>query len=348
MGQSIFHKTIDSDGHEKVSVHTHLLLGEVMFSEESATGDRIPEAQFVISPKQFGGLLGVFSEQYEAYNIETIDIEYRTSSPTTTEGALALYYFGDPSTPAISTGETAKLHASTADEFVQIPIWDNGMLRVKPLRLTEKSLTEDDKVSPPAASQGIISAMVAAPTNFAAGTGYKSVGSLYAKITAHFYEAKLNLEMVTSKVSDDEFICNTYAAVVDQPLLAGATAGVGTFQYNFGILPTSSSIRYGVITELTGDFLSGISVATPTVDFKVSLGQLIFMRFWDFYSTSHKLVSFHMTYADATTARIDAYDDAGTLKYDPDVANGTILWYTTATLDGTFRIRSRILELIDQ
>jgi hypothetical protein len=87
---------------------------------------------FPISPDFIGGRLGRMAQEFEQHRAHHLRVLYEPVVPTTTSGAVVLYFNNDVGVPVLEVGENELAHAATHKAFIQTPVWQAASLDIDP------------------------------------------------------------------------------------------------------------------------------------------------------------------------------------------------------------------------
>lgn len=162
----------------------HVLLSTVRsFSVGTTTGRRL--GYFLMNPAAIGGRLGVLSTTFQQHKCRRIRAEYVPVVPTTTSGAIAMYFLQDVESPQIVVGTDELRHASTHDQFISTPVWQGCFLDARPSDLNRR-YSSDTTGDPLASVQGAL--VIESAADLDADTDY---GNLYLHYDFEFFAGAL-------------------------------------------------------------------------------------------------------------------------------------------------------------
>lgn len=288
----------------------------------------------LVNPSALGAILKKMSQIYEQVKFNHFRVVYKPVVPTTTDGAIALYFRNDTSNPIYETGLDELKAASSHQSFIETQVWNACHLEVKP---SDIALKYWDEASGDFATevQGMIT--VIATSSLLGSTTY---GHLYLEYDAEFFSPELDYEVDEADIAVIRYDWNDIDVTAGNPLrMVGAVsgAGVGSFQFVSGTLPSGEYLLYGVVSAVSDDFATGPEWCTlaDNESHQFEVGQGFYIRFSGTTNQWLNSTMSSMIFADLDSA-------SGTLS-DDDPANGQLVYkgdQSSRTAQITFRMRT--------
>ncbi len=216
-----------------------------------------------IDPKSLGGRLALMAEQFQFSKGLRFRVLYEPVVPTTTAGAIAVYFNNDIGTPVAETGDDEMAHAATHESFIQTPVWKDAILTIDPkdalLRYADQD-TGDARFQ----VQGMIIVETADIMAIPASSTY---GNLYLE-----YEVEFSVESLDYSVHmREETLMVATSAAAGTPTVGGpikfhtTTATADSPNLDPGELPSGAAsntdlIDYmfvGTVVNHAGNWVSG-------------------------------------------------------------------------------------------
>lgn len=290
-----------------IDVIGHQLLGPVSTNAAlPVEGCRTSNGVFVMSPDALGERLELLSQQYEQHVVKKLKVVYRPSVPSTTAGAIAIYFRNDPNTPMDITGVDELSHASTHPSFVQTQVWQPVELDIKPSDATTKYFSTDTGDAR-FQVQGIVTVESASPLPEAS-----VYGNLFLEYEISFSGEELDYEV--ADVSSGQFDLNWNAFTpsgVGAPISAvmqAASPSNCSGSFTAGSPPPNTQyLLYGTISAITGN-PPPVQVAGSAEAKTFAVGQGIFARFMCAGALSNN-------FTDGTVFAVFFYDLASAIEF---------------------------------
>jgi len=332
---------VDKKGNAVIQLVGKQLLSVVAItgSQLVSTGSRITDGMIPISVTTLGGRVAALAAEYQISDISRLIFEYVPTCPTSTVGAIAIFYENDIGVPSIMTGISELDHAAShGTDFIQVPVWDYGKLDVVPQAITEGFFNSDgsnirDSV------QGVVYIEAAATL----GSTPTTFGNIYLTYEVSFVGETLDYSVSGIQTQQLTATFTAVTPVKGAPMMmnfTGAAAGYLTALFNAGTAPSSSAvILSSTVTQATGGSTSATFVigTSPQV-YQLALG----MGFW----VAINSIVANFPSSDYTNNSLVGYLCAD-MESAADVANGNmqsegILRYAAnAAVGGTFTLNSR-------
>jgi hypothetical protein len=341
------------NGQRAIRVKGREFLGEVrvgLLAGVKGLGERLPHGMYPVNPRAFGGRLELFASEFEEHDVEKLCVVYEPVVPTTTPGAIAIYFRNDVGTTTLETGRNELAHAATHSSFVQTPVWDEATVDIDPENVITRYFDEeigDFRFE----AQGLIQVLTA--STFTGSPDQGPLGNLYLCYDMHFFGSELDYEV--EEVQEFSLVVdpsNTVFNTQGNNVLFGLSGQTGI--PNVTISGTSL-----VPADLVNYLVYGtVAFGAPTVpwnqpdfDFEVGAdsevrqftdGQGLWMRVVDEKAAGGGL--YMSIYADLASANEASTDDA-------DRTNGQLYWSSGSTipnvLPGNMQIDVRAWHLSD-
>lgn len=265
------HTWTDTKGPEQ---GTHVqLIGEQLlmevevsaeYGEDLPLGARLDTGMIILNPSTFGGRIKLLADSFEYHRFRKLQLIYRPSCSTATDGAIMVYYRNEIGTPSFETGLDELAHAATHfDNNVQIPVWCSGGLNIK---LTDQlSAYGNEEADPSFESQGLITVISASPLPVGL------YGTILARYDVEFFGDELDYAIETSPIYYASMTANTFTATGGDALVYTVTGssvpGAGTWlKFEGGNTPPPNSILYGsVVAVVDADYPSWYVGSDPAV-----------------------------------------------------------------------------------
>lgn len=243
-------------GSRKILVSGRDYLGAVKLTATTAVGGRMLSVP--VSPPSFGGRMSHFSQTFEQYKLRRMRVIYAPTCPTSTDGAVAMYYYSDPSQSMLPVGLAELQHASTHENFVQVPVWQQAEMEVDPKSATG-SLYDEQTGDARLFIQGMI--IIECAASMDAG----SFGNLFCEWEVEFWQEALDYDVgaVSYPLFNILGGATTAAVTEAQAILIRQSQAAGVLAISTG-LTLSSAPNYvfvGTIVQIQGEFI-GLTVFT--------------------------------------------------------------------------------------
>jgi hypothetical protein len=146
-----------------------------------------------LAPDFVGGRLGRAAQEFEQHKALALRVWYEPVVPTTTSGALGMYFFNDVGVEAIEVGLNELAHAATHKSFVQTPVWQSICMDIQPEDAINRYFDEESSDFR-FEVQGILSVESASnitldPTG---ATGPINLGNIYLEYEFDFFSEVLD------------------------------------------------------------------------------------------------------------------------------------------------------------
>lgn len=190
-GESFHEHEFVKDGHRHIRVGGREFLTSVTTDGYILTvplGSRL--AVIPVAPDSLGGRLAVFSDQFEQHRLVKCRIIYEPVVPTTTTGALVMYYRNDVGTTDIDLGRDELVHAATHPSFVQTSVWDAASIDIRPSDANLRYFN-DESGDFRQQTQGLIVVEAGDPL-----TPPVTYGNLYIEYDFEFFAPELTYDIV--------------------------------------------------------------------------------------------------------------------------------------------------------
>jgi len=223
----------------------HQLLDAVTTTVSRREGQRIQS--YMISPQALGGRLAVLGTTFEQHKANACQFRYSTSVAATEPGAMLMYLRNDIMTPMLDTGADEVRHASTHDDFMQFPVWQDAAMACKPENMLQR-YDSDIGTAPQLNIQAIL--QVEAASDLTGATNY---GNIYVHYDFEFFSEALDYEegAVYDPVVQLEFNAFVMSALSGQALVLPfnnvTAAGNARFSFVGAGLPSVQYILLGTI-----------------------------------------------------------------------------------------------------
>lgn len=313
---TVMHEFFDNKGIRNCSVTTHLLLFDVTSVSALSPGQRIPGTMMLISPETIGSQLTLLSKQYQSYRLDELEIFYETEVPTTTEGAISLFFTNDTTTNQWLEGMDMKRHAASAPYYMQTPVWQNCGLKIIPTELAKRYWTQASAKDVSFQFLGLLTALAASDLSAA-----KTFGSVYARLAITFEMPVLSTEVELAPTFGITWEWDSSAVVRNTPVFLNPDVTTQSVTI-VPSPPDMTGIYYGVVESNS----MGISFRTPEDSRPVTLtlGQGIFVRQWLFeaefiyglYADLESAVSAELSFDYATSGHMIPVVNDGMCIYE--------------------------------
>lgn len=293
----------------------------------------------LVNPTALGSILAKLAALFEQSKVNHMRVLYKPVVPTTTAGALAMYFRNDVSSPSIQVGIDELQHAATHTAFADFTVWSPSSIEIKP---SDVALKYWDEMTGDFANdvQGLIT--IIASSDLAANTVY---GHLYLEYDVEFFSPELDYEVDEIGIFNIELDWVDAETTADNPIRfvfdAVSAARVGWVESD---PPTSSEyLLYGVLVNWTGVPPYFCSHSETSAE-SFNPGQLMFFR----------LVGISGNWEDGSMQLIpflDVNSASGSVTFDghDDVADGQLLYYDThgegQEVSGSVTFRCRLIPL---
>jgi hypothetical protein len=187
------------------------------------TGARL--GYYSLDPAALGSRLAVLAKTFQQHKAIKCRVSYVTCVPATSTGAIAMYFQNDISQAAVTVGTDELRHAATHDQFIQIPIWQNGSMKIKPSDLNLRY--NNDVTSPSNSTQGAI--VIESADDLEPDV---PIGNLYLEYEYDFYASALDYQ-------ESNLLTPTLTWFVNS--VSGATLSGAQFAFPFYALPTGAA-----------------------------------------------------------------------------------------------------------
>jgi hypothetical protein len=278
-------------------------------------------------------------------------VVYEPVVPTTTPGAIAIYFRNDVGTSTLETGRNELAHAATHPSFVQTPVWDEAHIDIDPEDAISKYFDEevgDFRFE----TQGLVQVLFASTFQGSADLG--PLGNLYLCYDMDFYGSELDYEVeeveeFTLSVDAQNNVFNVAGKNVLFSLDPAAAGIPAVTVSGTSMVPGDfvNYLLYGTVTFGTPT----VPWTTPPFDFEVGSdtdvrnftdGQGVWLRTIDEKSTGNGLLM--SVYADLASANEASTDDQ-------DRKNGQLYWSSGSAIPnvtpGLMEIAVRAWHLSD-
>lgn len=334
---TVMHEFFDNKGNRNCSVTAHLLLFDVTTATTMSPGNRIPGGMMMISPETIGSQLTLLSKQYQAYRLDELEIFYETEVPTTTEGAISLFFSNDTTTNQWLEGMDMKRHAASAPYYLQTPVWQNCGMKISPTELAKRYWTQSAQKDVSFQVLGLLTTLAASDLE-----GDKTYGSVYARIAITFEMPILSTEVELAPTFDFTWTWVAAPLEVNAPVIDNSL--ITTVNVNISpTAPNATGVYYGVVESNT----LAVSFRTPEDGRPVTLtlGQGVFMRQW--LMNSSLIFGLYADYESAINA--DLFWDPADGGDFPIINDGTVLYNATeASASGVLTVSvARFVSLDD-
>ena len=256
-------------------------------------GERL--AVIPVAPEALGGRLAVFADQFEQHKLIKARVIYEPVVPTTSVGAIVMYFRNDVGTTDIDLGRDELVHAATHPSFIQTSVWDAASIEVSPSDANLKFFN-DESGDFRSQAQGEIIIETGDP--IAANQTY---GNLYFEYDFEFYSPELTYDVVDTP----ETLLHINQATGGSesggdPFIVVSPSG-GAALPNFAMGPVGSPVA---VTPADMDYIY-VLIVDEVVD-----GQE-----FPAFTTPGSSATFEFTAGMAFYARITRDDSGGTVDY---------------------------------
>jgi hypothetical protein len=302
---------------------------------------------FPMTPTALGGRPLLMAQTYEMFKFRRIRIIYAGTVPSLTAGAIALYYYSDPSEIGAIVGLSNMQHASSYGNFIQFKVWDNATLECKPNSFI-KNYDDSATTDPLFAIQGAVVALAA--TDFVTGgTSPINMGNLYIEYELEFRGQGLTADLTPIEMIGMRFTANATVGACQTGAVITASGVASTGNLLASIAPSASDLGYwfvGTITAVAGEF----STMNPPPKWHTSLepseksflvGQMWLARVVEYNNSGTAAYIYDFT---ASLASLDEGMDANSSAHMPN----QLTWATDATFTaatGTFDVLWRKIPI---
>jgi len=222
------------------------------FDTVCAIGSRL--SVIPITPDALGGRLAVFSDQFEQHRLVKARVVFVPSVPTTTAGALVIYFRNDVGTSDIDIGRDELVHAATHPSFAQASVWEELSVDIQPSDANLRYFN-DESGDFRSQTQGML--IIEAADSLAVSTTF---GNLYFEYDFEFYAPELTYDVVDTPETYMNFNQSTSGTrQAGEPLwfLTPATAGYPSFEFGHAtpVAPTDADVDYIyviIVEKVTG------------------------------------------------------------------------------------------------
>jgi len=146
-----------------------------------------------LNPESLGGRIKRLAELYESHRCLKAVVSYAPVVPTSTPGALAIAFYNDVSVSTQLTGVGAMVHASSAADFIEFPVWRNADIHLDPERFT-RQVADDAQGDARFTTDGMLEVMLAGPvTN--SGPNDLYLGNLFIEYEYEFSAPLLDVDI---------------------------------------------------------------------------------------------------------------------------------------------------------
>lgn len=282
-----------------------------------SAGDRF--AVFPIAPDFLEGRVGRMAQEFEQHKLHALRVWWEPTVPTTTAGAIALYFYNDVGVPMVDTGLDEIAHAATHASFIQTPVFAPESLTIKPEDALNRYFDEESSDFR-FEVQGIVVVEAASEITIRGGTSDPypvTLGNVYVEYDFEFFGEVLDYSIPMKSYGEMRVLSNaTVGAVIDgQPLIARVAATTAAGQQaitdiDFPSGVTSATDLLGWVFVGTVYLATGTSLVWYIVDDPAQreweVGQGIVVRFRNFGTTV--IAAFYADLASAGTR-----DDVGAI-----------------------------------
>jgi len=292
------------DGRQAVRVHGQQFLTTIEAgSEPPGIGNRFRHGVIPVSPSDLGGRLEVLATVYQEHKAMSFSVHYAPTVPSTTTGAIAIFFQNDIGIQTDIIALEEFVHASNNEHFVETQVWEEVMLDISPENMIVKYADEesgDFRLETQGLIQ-VISASNVLPVN-------TSLGNLFIRYDFEFYAAELDFEIddVTEMAPVLNKLAVSYGTIDGMPVRfpVATAAGAGIFfelpsPYQATDMP--NYLFVGVLS--TGTIPTDFTWATrdDTASRTFGRGQCIWFRFLVENSTVYAIPFVDMASASAVT-----------------------------------------------
>lgn len=145
---------------------------------------------YPISPFELGGQLSLMAQSYQEHKMLGAEVHYEPVVPATTTGAIALFFYADPTKQVNTIGLEGLKQAATVGTFIETPVWEEARMKLKLEDTLVKYFDEADSEAR-FTSQGVIE-VIAASDLEPAGTENFPYGNLFIDYEFEFYDPALD------------------------------------------------------------------------------------------------------------------------------------------------------------
>lgn len=304
-------------------------------------GDRM--GVFPIAPNALGGRPKLFAETFEMFKFRKLRVVYASVVPAITPGAIAIYYYNDPSESGLATGTGNLQHASSYQAFVQTPVWETVGLDIDPQTLI-RAFDDTGTADAMFAIQGAI--VVVAASAFTTGdTQPVNMGNLFIEYELEFRGEALHPDVTSIDQLGVIFTGNatTGACQAGRPLFAAAAAETGCFLSSYPFTASDMGKWYvGVVQDVEGEMTLGEwhCEQEPGAS-SIRKGQAIFgvVREVDISNTP----KYYMFFVNSLAALDEAMGAVSSAHTPNTMTWASDLTFTSAT--GTMQVYFRIIPI---
>jgi hypothetical protein len=279
-GSTAHEVEMNNSGMRSIRVFGREMLSEIAISDDFSIGQRLPNCVIPVNPDSFGGRLGLFADSYQEHKLLHMELHYEPTVPTTTTGALAMYFRNDTSIPTYIVGLEQFTHSSTHASFTQFSVWEEGHCHVEPSDALLRYF-DTDSGSWRSSAQGEV--VVMAASRLMAG----SLGNLFVTYEYVFYSPELSYDVADpiaiQTALQFDTLSTTPASTPYSFVVATSITGTGP-QIDIGatgIAPGNSPeyifiLTLDTLTSVTASFATEEMSANAAVAFDV--GQAFYGR----------------------------------------------------------------------
>jgi hypothetical protein len=318
------------DGKRCIRVFGREFLGAVQANHNQASTLPIGARLLAIplAPTALGGRLALYAHEYEEHELHMMKVVYEPVVPTSTSGALAMYFRNDIGIQTLEVGRAELAHASTHPSFVQTSVWDPTEMLLDPDDVMLEYFDEevgDFRME----VQGLLTVIAASGLDLTSSAPY---GNVYIEYDFTFTGAELDYEIeeVPSIPFTIEFTASNSTITEGKTVIleveftpAPHAFSLPVFQYLAGNL-TKGEIQgylfYGVIDETLGDAgLWKFSTVNDDTNHTFVVGQALWFRFMHVGGTEDVIA---LAFADLASAQTSATS----LVADEGGTEGQLYW----------------------
>lgn len=149
----------------------------------------------MLSPQALGGRIQLIAQSYESHRARKFRVTYAPVVPTTTTGAIALAFVNDVATTQQLTGIPEMVHLSSAEDFVEFPVWQTSSLDIDPDSFT-RQVADEQEGDARFTTDGLLVVLSAGPL-IVPGPGSFVAGNLFISYEYEFTAPLLDQDIST-------------------------------------------------------------------------------------------------------------------------------------------------------
>lgn len=243
-----------------------------------------------IAPSAMGGRLALFAKEFSQHKVHRLKFYYEPSVPTTTPGAISMYFAPDVGAPQQSTGTLELRYASTHSAFCQTNVWSECVLDVKPEDAYARYFDEHSG-NFMLTIQGQFFVLAASDLEAPVGQGPNfTFGSIYVEYDVEFFAPEIDRDILFSE--DATMVVkhvNTSGLPVDYPenepfVFTDQPPGDGGFGFEWSKAPegwtvdaSNEFVFAATVTAL--DTFETVQLYHGEHSFELTQGQTFYVRF---------------------------------------------------------------------